>query len=57
MNARSLERYDAEYALLVAWRRANAQLMNSDAWFKAMYVVERCERTMVRLDQVVRPAS
>jgi hypothetical protein len=47
-----LDRVSADYALLLAKRRAAAHAPFSPAWDAAMRVVEDCEREAYRLDQL-----
>jgi hypothetical protein len=48
-----LDRMSADYALLLARRRAAAHAPFSPAWDAAMNVVEDCEREAYRLDQLM----
>lgn len=47
-----LDRMSADYALLLAKRRADSKPPFSLAWDAAMHVVENCEREAYRLDQL-----
>jgi hypothetical protein len=47
-----LDRMSADYALLLAKRRAESKAPFSLAWDAAMHVVEDCEREAYRLDQL-----
>lgn len=47
-----LARMTADFALLLAKRRADRYVQFSPSWDAAMMVVEACEREAYRLDQV-----
>lgn len=47
-----LDRMSADYALLLAKRRADRCVHFSPAWDAAMVAVDECEREAFRLDQV-----
>jgi hypothetical protein len=49
-----LDRMSADYALLLARRRAAAHAPFSPAWDAAMHAVEDCEREAYRLDQLLQ---
>jgi hypothetical protein len=52
MHTLKLDRMTADYALLLAKRRAAGHAPFSPAWDAAMHVVEDCEREAYRLDQL-----
>ena len=47
-----LARVSADYALLLAKRRADRQVPFSPAWDAAMAAVDECERDAYRVDQI-----